>query len=278
MAKCRVKMQDKIAPVEGSVKGVEGKRTGTCPVCDTPGVMLSIVGEYVRTHTVAATEIAANNPQPPTLIEAPVKYGKGLREPVTDLTDTGLRTGDPLAAERRRTTELHAVNGTGTVKIPVEGKTESGRKATKLTPVPVTEDNVRTALKYWRSRKPRSVKGQQTQRDTVADLYRMLRAMSDGQEAYDGTYDAASVARGPALVPGRSMTPRQRDPELPWSEPTDLRRNGQVRMSTTVDMPRGRDRFDRAITDVPEPPRKRTASERRRWRREQSLRAKLSGK
>ena len=79
--------------------------------------------------------------------------------------------------------------------------------------------------------------------------------------------DAAFGHRGPTLVRGRDTTPRQRDPELSWDEPTDLRANGEVRKSSTLDQPLGRERFDRMITDVPAPKRKRSASERRRYRR-----------
>jgi hypothetical protein len=80
-------------------------------------------------------------------------------------------------------------------------------------------------------------------------------------------------------VRGRDTTPRERDPELSWDEPTDIRQitvgpkgarvvvGTEPRKSSTLDLPLGRERFDRKITDVPEPKRKRTASERRRYRR-----------
>lgn len=83
------------------------------------------------------------------------------------------------------------------------------------------------------------------------------------------TEDVAVAHRGPTLVRGRDTAPRLRDPELSWDEPTDLRQNGEVRKSTTFEQPLGRERFDRKITDVPAPKRKRTASERRRYRRAQ---------
>lgn len=271
--KCTVKMGDKIEPVPGSVKPNGYAFKGTCPKCNTPGVQLSIVGNYVRAHVIAAEEVAENNPQPATLVESPVKYGSGLREPVTDLTDTGLRVGDPNAAEQRRTVEIQAALGTATVRIPVKG--EKGRA--KLTEVPATEENIRKALAYWKGRKPRADKSRQEQRDMVAKLYRMLDAVRDGADRFKArTEDRASVLRGPALVPGRPTAPRVRDPKLPWSEPTDIRQNGEVRKATTIDQPRGRDRFDRKILEVPEPPKRRTPAERRRWRREQALKARLS--
>jgi hypothetical protein len=81
-----------------------------------------------------------------------------------------------------------------------------------------------------------------------------------------------------------------RDPQVTVLEPTDLRQitvgprgarrvvGEEPRRHTTLDQPLGRERFDRKITDVPEPPRKRTASERRRYRREQAMARALSGK
>lgn len=268
--KCKIKMKDRILPAEGSVSG----DTGTCPECSTPGVMLSVVGGYVRAHTVAAEAIPENNPQPGTLVESPVKYGKGLKEPVMDLTDTGLRTGDPRAAAQRRAVEIESATGTGTVKVPrkFEGKgtTKSGkpRMTTKLVDVPATEEHVREALKYWKARHPRTPETHARQAEELASLYRRLEALSKGSEAVDAQMaDKAGVLRGPALTRGRATAPRLRDPELPFDQPTDIRRNGQVRKSTTLDQPLGRERFDRTITDVPEPPRKRTPAERRRHRR-----------
>lgn len=79
--------------------------------------------------------------------------------------------------------------------------------------------------------------------------------------------DAAFAHRGPTLVKGRDTAPRLRDPELSWDEPTDLRQDGSVRKTSTLDVPLGRERFDKKITDVPPPKRKRTAAERRRFRR-----------
>lgn len=268
--KCVVKMGDKVSPVEGSSDG----ETGTCPTCKTPGVVLSVVGGYIRAHTVADREIPENNPKPATLTEKPVKYGKGLTEPMVDLTDTGLRTGDPRIAEQRRVVDIEGANGLGTVKVPRKvqgtGVTKSGkpRMVTKLIDVPATEENTREALDYWRKKKPQSDTGRKAQNDNVSALVRRLEAMRKGAEVLAADMaDSASVHRGPTLVPGRDTAPRLRDPEKPWTEPTDLRRDGRVRLSTTLDQPRGRDRFDRKITDVPEPAPKRTPSQRRAYRR-----------
>src|SRR5438477_7222869 len=160
--KCKIKMGDKVAPADGSVVGLPGKETGTCPECGTPGVMLSVVGGYVRAHTVAVVEIAENNPQPATLTEKPAKkVGKGLSESQVDPTDTGVRTGDPRTAERRRKAEVESVTGTGTVKVPrqIEGKglTKAGkpRMTTRMTEVPATEEHVRECLAYWQNKRIR---------------------------------------------------------------------------------------------------------------------------
>lgn len=297
--KCTITMTDKVVPVEGSVKGPEGKTTGTCPRCDTPGVMLSIVGGYVRAHVIAAVEIAANNPQAPTLVSKARshphgsrsgKVSTGLSEPLVDLTDTGVRTGDPRAAETRRRVELEGAAGTGTVQLPrkVEGpasaKTGKKRMVTKMVDVEATEDNVRAALEYWRTKvirapkegaSPAAMDGFRArgarQSAMVTELARRLEAMMAAQElrynqatrtmdvvhvpdrGQHATVDTAQAHRGPTLVRGRDTPPRLRDPGLSWSEGTDLRQDGTVRKTSTLDQPLGRERFDRTITFVPEP-------------------------
>lgn len=297
MTDCKIKMTDKLLPVEGSVLP-DG--TGTCPKCDTPGVMLSIVGGFIRKHVVAATAVPENNPQPATLVEPPVKHGKGLSEPQTDLTDTGLRTGDPRAAEQRRVAEIEGAAGIGTVQVPRKvkgtGTTKSGdpRMTTKMVDVPSSEETVREALEYWRKKritKKTSDASRVKQQEMISLLARRLESIMAVQEVrynsatrkldvvatvpvaeqseLSATPDSAAAHRGPTLVPGRDVTPRQRPVDLPWSESTDKLRNGETRKRTTLDEPRGRDRFDRKITDVPAPERKRTAAERRRFRRQQ---------
>lgn len=293
--KCKIKMSDKVLPVSGSATGPERDHTGTCPECMTPGVMLSIVGGFVRAHTVSATPIPANNPQPATLVaerrehkHASNKVGKALSEPVTGLTDTGVRTGDPRAAEQRRVAEIEGAAGIGTVQIPV--KTGKGRP--KMKDVPATEENVRTALDYWRGRKPRSDASRAKQNDMMSLLCRRLEGFRKAREDkvpgvrphLSASVDTAQGHRGPTLVRGRDTPPRVRDDALPMDTPTDLKRNGEVRKATTFEQPLGRERFDRKITDVPEPqitdvpepPRKRTAAERNRWRKAQ--RAKFMSK
>lgn len=278
--KCKINMTHKILPVDGSVKGPDGKTTGTCPDCETPGVMLSIVGGYIRAHEVAASEIPANNPQAPTLVpparshpHGSDKVSTGLSEPQVELTDTGVREGDPRAAERRRVVDLHAAQGTGTVQVPrkVEGKgrTKSGapRMTTKLVDVDATPETVREALDYWKGRTPRTPQAHTKQAETLADLNRWLRAMDAGAVRLDAMVDTAQAHRGPTLVKGRDTVPRLRDPGLSWEEGTDLRQDGTVRKSTTLDEPLGRERFDPKITRVPVPAPRLTASQRRAGRR-----------
>lgn len=195
------------------------------------------------------------------------RQGKGLTEPTTDVTDTGVRTGDPRAAERRRVIELEGAALSGTVKVPVKGA--KGR--VKLEDAPATEENVRTALEYWRTRKPRTEASRTAQNANVSELARRLEAIMAAQElrynettrAFDvvhvadrgqhATPDSAQAHRGPTLVRGRDTPPRLREAGLSWSEGTDLRADGTVRKTSTLDQPLGRERFDRTITSVPEP-------------------------
>lgn len=306
--KCKIKMGDKVLPVPGSVKG----ETGTCPECETPGVMLSVVGGFIRAHVVSPVETPENNPQPATLVEPPVKYGKGLTEPVVDLTDTGVRIGDPRAAELRRTAMIEGAAGIGVVqvprKVPGKGVLKSGapRMTTRMFDAPATEENVRAALDYWRNRRvtkrtPSAVR--QKQADMMSSLSRRLEAIMRAQEVRYNTasrtldvvamtpvkeqahlgarVDAAQGHRGPTLVRGRDIAPRERERDVPWDQHTDMRqvRKGprgsqtivsvEPRKATTNEAPMGRERFDRKITDVPEPPRRRTAAERNRYRKAQ---------
>lgn len=273
--KCKITMGDRVAPVAGSVVGVSGKETGTCPECLTPGVMLSIVGGFVRAHVVADREVPENNPQAPTLVvKSGKKVGTGLSEPMVELTDTGVRVGDPRLAEQRRLVEIEGANGTGMVKVPRKvpgtGVTKSGapRMTTKLVEVEATEAHVREALEYWKGRTPRTDASRKAQSENVSQLVRRLEAMRRGSAVLDAAMvDACQAHRGPTLVPGRDVAPRLRDPELPFEVATDLRADGSVRKMTTLDQPRGRDRFDRKITDVPEPAPVLSRSQKRNARR-----------
>jgi hypothetical protein len=195
------------------------------------------------------------------------RQGKGLTEPTTGVTDTGVRTGDPRAAEGRRVIELQGAALSGTVKVPVKGA--KGR--TRLEDAPASEGNVRAALEYWRTRKPRTEASRTAQNTNVSELARRLEAIMAAQElrynestrAFDVVHvadrgqhamvDTAQAHRGPTLVKGRDTVPRLREAELSWDEGTDLRQDGTVRKSTTLDAPLGRERFDPKITRVPEP-------------------------
>lgn len=326
--KCKVKMGDRVFPVAGSAAGPERDRTGTCPECETPGVSLSVVGGFVRAHTVSATPLPENNPQAPTTVpevrshpHGSTKVGKGLSEPVTALTDSGVRIGNPREAERVRAAQINGAAGIGTVKVPRKvdsgSKLKSGapRMATKLVDVPATEAHVREALDYWRGRRitvRTSDAVRKRQVEMVTLLSRQLEAIVAAQVvrcADDGTSyevltlpvaaqaplrartDAAQVHRGPTLVKGRDTVPRERDaapaqdareaaamrdPHVTSLAPTDVRRSGAVRKATTLDQPLGRERFDRKITDVPEPAKRRTPAERNRYRKAQRLARQLA--
>jgi hypothetical protein len=301
---CKVQMKDRVRPVEGTAKAASsGGGTGQCPKCLTPGVLLSIVGGFIRKHTVSSVELPENNPQPATLVverrehkHAGSKVRTGLSEPQTGLTDTGVRIGDPRAAEQRRVDQIEGAAGIGTVKVPrkVPGKgtLKSGapRMTTKMVEVPATEEHVREALDYWRNRRVSERTSDAVRRQVsamVSSLARRLEAIMAAQEVhYDVTQhaittvsvpvgeqlalgasvDAAQGHRGPTLVRGRDTAPRVRDKGLPWDESTDLRKDGTVRKSTTLESPLGRERFDRKITTVPEPEPKRSKAWKRRQR------------
>lgn len=282
LPKCSVTMKDKVKPVPCSVNGPERDRTGTCPVCNTPGVALSVVGEYIRVHVIAQDMIPANNPQPATLVAEPAlsdhphtsnKRGKALTEHRAEMTDSGLRVGSPRDTDKRRGHTMDGAYGRGTVKVPVTvpPKNGKGKGRTKLEDAPATEDNVRAALAYWKARKPRTPEAHKRQTDMIAEMYRRL----DGMRQAPGTYragktDRAGANRGPALIPGRHETPRTRSPKKPWTEPTDLRRNGEVRKVTSLEQPRGHDRFDPSILTVPEPEPELSRSQKRRNRRKRT--------
>lgn len=338
---CKITMKNKVRPVKGSATGTERNRTGTCPKCQTPGVMLSIVGEYIRAHEIASVPIPKNNPQPVMTVaekrehpHAGKKVSSGLSEPVTLLTDTGVRIGNPREAERVRAAEINGAAGTGSVKVP--RKVDSGKKlksglprmVSKLVEVEATEAHVREALDYWRGRKiteRTSDAVRKRQVEMVSLLSRQLEAIVSAQVvrcSEDGTSyeiltlpvaaqeplrartDTAQAHRGPTLVRGRDTTPRTReaapaadageaavlrDPHATTLEPTDLRQvtvgpkgartvvGEEPRRHSTLDQPLGRERFDKRITDVPEPPKRRTPAERNRYRKAQRLARKLAG-
>lgn len=297
--KCKINMGSKVLPVPGSVKGPEGKQLGTCPECYTPGVMLSIVGGYVRAHVVASTEIPENNPQPATVVperrahkhaSKTNKVTTGLAEPLVDLVDTGVRIGDPRGAEKRRTAQIEGAAGIGIVQVP--RKVESGTKlksgaprmTTKMVDVPATEEHVREALDYWRNRKITERTSDAVRLKAVEMVTLLARRLESimsaqvvaynaesrsldivavdpvaDQPALSASVDAASTQRGPTLVRGTAET-FQRPVNMPWNEHAKPRSRG------TMEAPLGRERFDRMITDVPAPKRKRTAAERRRYR------------
>lgn len=197
--------------------------------------------------------------------------GKSLTEPVTPLTDTGVRTGDPRAAERRRLVELESATGTGTVLAPVK---KDGKGRAKLTVVEASEDNVRRALTYWKKRRAAlgaalGKRGEFTASDStrqcddmIADMHRRLAAMAAGGGVLDARRtDVAAVYRGPTLVRGRAMEA---------AVVTGPRERGDKPVATSLEGPLGRERFDKTITDVPAPKVAPTPTQRRAWRRKQA--------
>lgn len=195
------------------------------------------------------------------------KRGKFFSEPTLDVADAGSRVGDPRAAAKRREADLNGAYGYGTVKIP--GKGEKGR--TKLVEAPATEANVRLALEYWRTRKPRTDASRQAQNENVSSLVRRLEAMRQAEVVVHAPVDApvsavvvaerkpretsmgASVSpegltrhvlAGPAIVQGPNMSadPAQR-PQ--WTNPaTGQKEVAAARLSGALT-----ERLDRTVAD-----------------------------
>jgi hypothetical protein len=152
------------------------RRSGTCPLCGAH-VPLSDVKGAIRSHTVHSE---------------PVPASKALSEPRMDVTDTGTRVGAPETSHKLRLTEIDGAFGRGTVEVPVMGP--KGR--TRLEEAEATEDNIRAALEYRRTRKPRSDAGRKAQSEHVSTLTRRLEALMDAQTV---TYD--NVTRALTVVP-----------------------------------------------------------------------------
>ena len=294
--KCKVGFQSKIEPVQGSVVvDASGVSTGTCPACLTPGVVLALVGGFIRNHTVSDAALPENNPQPATLTEAPVRHGKFFSEPVLDVADSGSRMGDPRAAAQRRTADIQGAHRQGTVKVPVKG--DKGRA--KLTEVPATEENVRKALDHARTRKPRSEAGRLRQNDMVSSLVRRLEAMRKATVVQHAPVDApvtsvvatvreakptamgakespegltsrqtgrrvASMLDGPALVQGPNMAPQQRR----WKNPA----TGESEVAAAYLDGALTERLDRTVADE-RPKAHWSASQRSNYRKKQRRQA-----
>lgn len=286
--KCKVGFQSKIEPVPGSiVVDASGVSTGTCPACLTPGVVLALVGGFIRNHTVSDVALPENNPQPATLTEAPVRHGKFFSEPVLDVADSGSRMGDPRAAAQRRTADIQGAHRQGTVMVPVKG--DKGRA--KLTEVPATEENVRKALDYARTRKPRSEAGRLRQNEMVSSLVRRLEAMRQSTVVQHAPIDApvttavatvreskpsamgadvspegftSHMLPGPALVQGPNMPAKQRM----WANPV----TGEPEVAAAYLDGALTERLDRTVADE-RPKAHRTASQRANYRKKQRRQA-----
>jgi len=271
--KCKINgeaitVKHKIIPVPGTVRvAVAGEfkgstiahpdRAGECPECR--GYVPLSTGGYVTSH------IEHNEPAP-----APV----ALSEPTVIPVDTGVRTGDPADGMGRRTTEIDGAFERGTVQLP--GRDDKGRR--KMVDVPATVENIRAAVAYWRKRQPRSDAGRAEQTRMVLELIRRARAAEAGTAPLDADQSpegrTAQMSPGPALVRGRSETPfagevtvRKVGDAYERPAPAEDKRRSKA---GTMAGPLGRPRFDRQVTEVKP---KRTAAERRRYRRAQQNQA-----
>jgi hypothetical protein len=229
--------------------------------------------DVLRIKINAARNPAANAP----------RVGKFFSEPTVDVADNGSHVGDPRSAMQRRTADIDGAYLRGTVKIPVQGA--KGR--IKLTEAPGTEENVRKALDYWRTRKPRTDASRQAQNDNVSSLVRRLDAMRKAEVVVHAPVDApvttvvatvrdphattmgAKVSpegltrhmlAGPAIVQGPNMAatrPTWRNPATDEVEPAAAYLDGSLT-----------ERLDRTVADRPEKAH-RSASQRSNWRKKQ---------
>lgn len=215
------------------------------------------------------------------------KPGKALTEPQTAVSATGSQVGDPRAGEARRLAEIDGACVRGTVKVPVKG--DKGR--IKLTEVPATENNVRKALDYWRTRKPRTETSRVAQNENVSSLVRRLEALMDAQTV---TYDTeahaivvtspqgapeamrASVSPegftqhmlpGPAIVQGPNMKPEQK-----MFRPRKNGEYGEPEVAASFLDGSLTERLDRTVADE-RPKAHWTKSQRKNWRRKQQRQA-----
>lgn len=231
--------------------------------------------------------IKINAARKASVAPAPVYRKLFLPEPQTPVAGTGSQMGDPRAGEARRTADVDGAYGRGTVKVPQKG--ENGR--TKLVEVPGTEGNVREALAYWQSRKPRSDASRKAQSENVSLLTRRLSAMGGHKtpefNAATGRYvtpvRAAGMAAlradvspegftqhalpGPAIVQGPNMAPVQK-----MFRPRKGGQCGEPEVAAARLDGALTERLDRTVADE-RPKAHWTKSQRKNWRRKQQRHA-----
>lgn len=249
-------------------------KTGTCPFCPAH-VRLSGTG-LVTAHNRGKESV----PAPRTR----------LVERQTAQTDMGARVGDPDAGSKRRAVDVDGAYERGAVEVP--GKDACGKRV--MEEVPATAENIRTALDYWKGRKPRKQASMDTQSRMISELSRRLRAcegapaprydretgqyaptVSRGSKAMGAQMAPESSVRaltnmlpGPPLVKGRSLPP-----ELPMFR---NRKTGEMerRACGTLLGSLGRDRMDKGAMEAPAPGRQPlTRNQRRNKKRREKARA-----
>lgn len=146
------------------------------------------------------------------------RYGKGLKEPRPDVTDTGWRIGDPEYAAKRRADGIDGAYERGTVKIKVRGA--DGKMPRQATEVPATLANLRVALEQARKGAPKKPESIKAKAELCASLLRRIRAAEKGTGALAAPKAGAAIGQrdhgmldGIALVQGRDMTNVKPAPE-----------------------------------------------------------------
>ncbi len=208
MAKCKITMKNRLAPVTGTMAGPEGSRTGQCPECDTPGVRLSIVGDYIREHRIADTPIPQNGH--PSVVTVPAEVtGKGA-SPTKCTLD-----GEPISVREHK---LSPVAGTvreliagefkgATVKHPVR----AGECPECRALVPLSGKGYVTAHESGNTPTPASAQLSEravTPTDTGAQSGDPYAALQRRTVDLDGAFEAGEVAV-PRTVPGDDGKPKK---------------------------------------------------------------------
>lgn len=123
-----LKASHHVTPRSGSVMPGPVVSLGTCPLCGTREVKLTVKG-FLTAHVVRGE---------------PMGKAPGLSERSIEPTDTGARVGDPYAGDKRRGTEIDGAFVRGTVTV----KGDDG----EMEEVPATSENLRLAASQIRKR------------------------------------------------------------------------------------------------------------------------------
>lgn len=233
--------QHNIAPVEGSVRENDNGTgwMGTCPLC----------GTFAKLHTrrkVMLVHVMRRE----TLPASPA-----LSEPGIEPTDSGARTGDPLAGSKRRADAIDGAFERGMVSLTVM---EAGKR--KRVDVPATLENLQAALQQELRRNLKSAASIKERDALVASLRRRIDGALAGKKVLNAP--SAEAVAGISAVIGRSDTAKRtagqrgegrtdgpamvQGPNMAPVQPT----SGYIGKAGTMSMPLGRSRVDAGALGV----------------------------